>query len=120
MIEAYASRHDVALSDPKVALFDLAYHDIDPRRGLYYVVERAGSMRRTTTDEAIEAATTEPPQTTRARLRGAFVARATQQRRDFTVDWVHLKLNDQAQRTLLLKDPFNAHDDRVERLIESL
>jgi proteasome accessory factor A len=36
------------------------------------------------------------------------------------VDWVHLKLNDQAQRTVLLKDPFRAHDDRVERLIASL
>ena len=120
MIEAFADRHDLTLADPKVALFDLAYHDIDRSRGLYYVAERAGSMRRTTTDQAIEIATTEPPQTTRARLRGAFVARATQQRRDFTVDWVHLKLNDQAQRTLLLKDPFNAHDERVERLIEAL
>ena len=30
-----------------------------------------------------------------------------------------LKLNDQ-QRTVLLKDPFKAHDDRVERLIDSI
>jgi proteasome accessory factor A len=29
-------------------------------------------------------------------------------------------LNDQAQRTLLLKDPFKSHDERVERLIASL
>jgi len=61
-----------------------------------------------------------PPQTTRARLRGAFVKRAKQQRRDYTVDWVHLKLNDQAQRTLTLKNPFKSHDERVEKLIESL
>jgi len=120
IIEAYCQRHGLGLQDPKVALIDLAYHDIDRDRGLYYLAERAGSMVRTTTDALIDAATTEPPQTTRARLRGAFVARATQQRRDFTVDWVHLKLNDQAQRTLLLKDPFKAHDDRVERLIDSL
>jgi proteasome accessory factor A len=33
---------------------------------------------------------------------------------------VHLKLNDQAQRTVLCKDPFKAFDDRVDRLIESL
>ena len=103
-----------------MALLDLTYHDIDRSRGLYYLAERAGAMARTTTDELIAIATTEPPQTTRARLRGAFVARAMQQRRDFTVDWVHLKLNDQAQRTLLLKDPFKAYDDRVERLIDSL
>ena len=47
-----------------------------------------------------------PPQTTRARLRGQFITAATGKRRDFTVDWVHLKLNDQAQRTVLCKDPF--------------
>jgi proteasome accessory factor A len=45
---------------------------------------------------------------------------AKERRRDFTVDWVHLKLNDQAQRTVLLKDPFRSHDERVERLIASL
>jgi proteasome accessory factor A len=33
---------------------------------------------------------------------------------------VHLKLNDQAQRTVLCKDPFRNVDDRVERLIESM
>jgi len=38
---------------------------------------------------------TSPPRH-RARLRGAFVRRAKERRRDFTVDWVHLKLNDQA------------------------
>jgi proteasome accessory factor A len=36
------------------------------------------------------------------------------------VDWVHLKLNDQAQRTVLCKDPFLSEDDRVAKLIESL
>jgi proteasome accessory factor A len=61
-----------------------------------------------------------PPQTTRARLRGEFIKAAKAKRRDFTVDWVHLKLNDQAQRTVLCKDPFKAYDDRVDKLIESL
>ncbi|WP_264916439.1 hypothetical protein, partial [Mycobacterium kiyosense] len=37
-----------------------------------------------------------------------------------TVDWVHLKLNDQAQRTVLCKDPFRAVDERVKRLIASM
>jgi len=61
-----------------------------------------------------------PPQTTRAKLRGDFIRRAQERRRDHTVDWVHLKLNDQAQRTVLCKDPFRNTDERVERLIESM
>ena len=57
---------------------------------------------------AIFEAKSVPPQTTRARLRGEFIRRAQERRRDFTVDWVHLKLNDQAQRTVLCKDPFRS------------
>ena len=71
-------------------------------------------------DSAIAAAVSSPPQTTRARLRGEFVKKAKERRRDFTVDWVHLKLNDQAQRTVLLKDPFKSKDERVEKLIAGL
>jgi proteasome accessory factor A len=29
-------------------------------------------------------------------------------------------LNDQAQRTVLCKDPFKSHDDRVDKLMASL
>ncbi len=56
----------------------------------------------------------------RARLRDQFIHAAQQRRRDFTVDWVHLKLNDQAQRTVLCKDPLRAHDDWGDRLIASM
>jgi len=48
------------------------------------------------------------------------VRQAKERKRDYTVDWVHLKLNDQAQRTVLCKDPFLAQDERVDALIESL
>ena len=120
LIEAVRARHDLPLSHPKVAMTDLTYHDVDRSRGLFYKLQRREQMERTCTDADIALAMTQPPQTTRARLRGAFVRRAKERRRDFTVDWVHLKLNDQAQRTVLLKDPFRSHDDRVERLIASL
>ena len=82
--------------------------------------ETGGAVARITTDLAIFEAKSRPPQSTRARLRGEFIRRAQERRRDFTVDWVHLKLNDQAQRTVLCKDPFRSRDERVERLIESM
>jgi proteasome accessory factor A len=120
LVEQMRRRHDVSLSHPKVAMIDLMYHDVDRSRGLFYKLQQRDEMDRTCTDEAITEAMTKPPDSTRARLRGAFVKRAKERRRDFTVDWVHLKLNDQAQRTVLLKDPFKSHDERVERLIQSL
>ena len=120
LLDRYRERHDLALSSPKLALLDLAYHDVSRDRGLFYVLQRRGEMERVVTDESVSAAMTQPPQTTRARLRGEFIKAAKERKRDFTVDWVHLKLNDQAQRTVLCKDPFKAVDERVEKLIASL
>ena len=120
LIERYRLRNDIPLTHPKVALIDLQYHDVNRQRGLFYKLQSAGLVERTCTDEAIDTAMDQPPQTTRARLRGEFIRKAKERRRDFTVDWVHLKLNDQAQRTVLCKDPFKSHDERVEKLIASL
>ncbi len=120
LLERYGARHDLPLSSPRMALIDLAYHDVNRERGLYYILERRGLMDRVVTDSQIEAAMTAPPSTTRARLRGEFIKAAKLKKRDFTVDWVHLKLNDQAQRTIVCKDPFRAVDERVEKLIASL
>ncbi|MFD0271302.1 Pup--protein ligase [Streptomyces sp. NPDC127106] len=120
LIERYRAKHGMTMSNPRVAQIDLAYHDIHRRRGLYYLLERKGQAARICNDLKIFEGKSVPPQTTRARLRGDFIRRAQEQRRDFTVDWVHLKLNDQAQRTVLCKDPFRAVDDRVEKLIAGM
>ncbi|AQU69520.1 Pup--protein ligase [Streptomyces sp. NBC_01511] len=120
LIERYRAKHNMTMSHPRVAQIDLAYHDIHRRRGLYYLLEKRGQAARICNDMKIFEGKSVPPQTTRARLRGDFIRRAQEQRRDFTVDWVHLKLNDQAQRTVLCKDPFRSVDDRVEKLIAGM
>ncbi len=120
LIEAYRERNELPLSHPKIALMDLQYHDVNTNRGLYYKMQQRGLVERICTDEDIDTAVDQPPQTTRAKLRGDFVRKAKEKKRDYTVDWVHLKLNDQAQRTVLCKDPFRFEDERVDKLIASL
>ncbi|MDT7594832.1 MAG: proteasome accessory factor [Pseudonocardiales bacterium] len=120
LIERYRTKHRMDLSNARIAQLDLAYHDIRRGRGLFDLLQRKALVDRVTDDGEIEAAKDTPPATTRAKLRGDFIAAAQAAGRDFTVDWVHLKLNDQAQRTVLCKDPFRAVDERVERLIASL
>ena len=120
LIEQYMKKHKIDLSHPKVQLLDLQYHDVNRDRGLYYLLERNNRVERIIDDETICEAMTVAPQTTRAKLRGEFIKVAKEKKRDYTVDWVHLKLNDQAQRTVICKDPFLSHDERVERLIASL
>ncbi|MCH5642793.1 MULTISPECIES: Pup--protein ligase [unclassified Gordonia (in: high G+C Gram-positive bacteria)] len=120
LFQRYQDKYSMELSDPKIAQLDLAFHDIKRGRGVFDVLSRKGLVTRATTDEAIATAVNEPPQTTRAKLRGDFISAAQKAGRDFTVDWVHLKLNDQAQRTVLCKDPFRSVDERVDRLIASM
>ena len=120
LFQRYQDRYNMELSDPKISQLDLAYHDIKRGRGVFDLLQRKGLAARITTDEEIEDAVNTPPQTTRAKLRGEFISAAQEAGRDFTVDWVHLKLNDQAQRTVLCKDPFRSVDERVKRLIASM
>jgi proteasome accessory factor A len=120
LIRRYADKHSLPLSHPRIAQLDLAYHDIRRGRGLSGLLEKRGEAVRISRDLKVFEAKSIPPQTTRARLRGEFIKHAQEKRRDFTVDWVHLKLNDQAQRTVLCKDPFRSVDDRVDKLIASM
>lgn len=117
VIRRYQSRSGADLDDPRVTRLDLAYHDIDREQGLYYRLVRAGLVRTIVKEIDVLEAVALPPQTTRAKLRGDFIRAAQDAGRDYTVDWVHLKLNDLAQRTVLCKDPFAAVDERVDRLL---
>jgi len=120
IIEREQERSLIQLDDPKIALIDLLYHDTNVEKGLYYRRQARDHFTRMVSDEDIKAATTTPPATTRAHMRGTFIKAAKEWRRDYTVDWVHLKLNDEMQRTVLLKDPFKSTDDRFRKLISSL
>jgi len=120
IIDRERERSGVDLSDPKIALIDLIYHDTNLDRGLFYRRSARGHYQRMVSDEEVERATTTPPSTTRAHMRGTFIQAAKHWRRDYTVDWVHLKLNDEMQRTVLLKDPFKSTDERFQKLLASL
>ena len=120
LIEAFRSKLGLALDDPRVQTLDLQYHDIRQDRGIFYLLQARSMVDRICKEEDIAVAMETAPQTTRAKLRSEFIIAAKKKNRDYTVDWVHLKINDQAQKTVLCKDPFLYKDDRVEKLIESL
>ncbi|HSU71024.1 MAG TPA: Pup--protein ligase [Micrococcaceae bacterium] len=120
LLDGYSLRHGLDLDAPRIAQLDLAYHDISPSRGLFNILESHGAAARVVDDVVVKAAVDIPPQTTRAKLRGDFVRRAQEAGRDYTVDWVHLKLNDRAHQTILCKDPFRSEDERVDALIASI
>ncbi len=75
LLDAYRDRDGLAWDDPKLALLDLQYHDVRPERSLYERLVRAGTVERILTEDAVVAAMTEPPDTTRAYFRGQCLAR---------------------------------------------
>ena len=120
LLDGYMQKHGLELDSPRIAQLDLMYHDITQSRGLFYLLERKGMANRISTNEEVLQAKTVPPQTTRAKLRGDFITAAQNKNKDISVDWVHLKMNDQTQRTVLCKDPFANTDERVQRLIDAM
>ncbi|MDO5025799.1 MAG: Pup--protein ligase [Trueperella sp.] len=119
LLRRTAERHNLKLADPKIARLDLAWHDITAR-GLRPRLENSGLLRRLTDPAAVSRARTIPPQTTRAKMRGDFVALAQEQRRDFMADWTGLRLISDPVRNALLLDPFASSDPQVDAILEEL
>ena len=70
LMESYRDRDGLGWGSPKLALIDLQYCDVDPRRSLFAALVRKGRMRRLVTDDEIERARLQPPTDTRAYFRG--------------------------------------------------
>jgi proteasome accessory factor A len=119
MIRTYMESRGCGLDDPRIPLMDLQYHNVKRKRGLYYLLERKKMVKRKATEEEIEFAMTDPPQTTRAKVRGDFIKFARERNRSYTVDWTYLKLNGYWEETILCMDPFSSTDWRVEELISN-
>lgn len=103
---------------PKLKQIDLTYHDINPQRSLFYYLQSKSMVQRWTTDDAIDAARTTPPPTTRAALRGRFLEAVRPTELGHNVDWVNVKVNRPEPRTVELLDPFANEDERIDELIE--
>jgi len=120
LLTRYCQRHDTDLTDLRVSRLALAYHDVSPGGGLRQRLEGAGLLRRFVDEATCRRAVDTPPATTRARLRGAVVARAEDLRRDVSVDWVGVRLDDGVCSPVTLNDPFCAVDERIDALLESM
>jgi len=120
ILDSYCAKHETTLRDPRCALIDLQYHDISLAHGIYYLLEKQGKVETIATEREIERAVHEPPQDTRARLRSMFIKHASKTGRPFSVDWAYVRFNDRVGSSVVLKDPFNAENERLESLLSHL
>lgn len=74
LIKGYLDR-GVDVTDPKIALIDLQYTDIDPTKSLYHALVRKGRMQTLASEDEISLAVAHPPEQSRAWTRGRMVER---------------------------------------------
>ncbi|MDY3127592.1 MAG: Pup--protein ligase [Corynebacterium sp.] len=119
LLEKFKERLNCDWSHPKLAQVDLTYHDIRPGRGLYDVLLQRGLIAQWIEDPAdVTVAKNTPPQTTRAKLRGEFLAQSKRLGAETTVDWMRFKINRPEPKSVDFDDPFDAHDERLQELLD--
>lgn len=75
LMNGFAQRHQVDFSDPRISLMDLQWADLRHDKGLYYRLAARGRMETLFTPAQISQAVLNPPEDTRAYLRGMVLQR---------------------------------------------
>lgn len=104
-------------SDPRIPRLNLAFHDLDPRRGLADRLRASGAMSALPLED-VERAVSTPPSDTRAALRGRFIAEATRLERAYSVSWTHIRLDSPPHPQIDLLNASQCSDSRVADLVD--
>ncbi len=75
LIDSFMKRTGKKINDMSVRNIDLQYHEVNRKTGLFYKLQNAGLVDRLVDDKQIEYAVENPPEDTRAYLRGELVRR---------------------------------------------
>ena len=119
LLGSYRRRDSLEWNDPKLALVDLQYAEVDPTRSLYHKLVRAGRMERLLDDADIERARTTPPSDTRAWFRGECMRKYPSE--IVAASWDSLILDVPGRRALQrlpLLDPLRGTRDQVGELLD--
>ena len=118
LLQAYGERTNLSpeVSGDRMLMLDLQYHDIRREKGLYFLLERKGQVVRLATDEQIEKAMVDPPQNTRAKMRGELIKLAKMKRIPYDLDWNYIRIGYLLNLWVKCNDPFQEENEKVTQL----
>jgi len=118
MIEAFLERKGLDWESPQAQMLDLQFHDVRPEKGLAYLLERQGKLRRLVSDDEIVRAITEPPEDTRAYFRGQCLKRYGEA--VFGVNWdsISFGIGDEPIKRVMMAEPLKGSMKHVEELLD--
>lgn len=118
LLKAFVERDGLEWSAPKLAAFDLQYHDVDRSTGLYHRLVARGSMRRLFTDDQIQAALAVPPERTRAYFRGRCVSLFKDSIMAANWDSLVFDVGESHLKRIPMMEPLRGDRERVGPLLE--
>lgn len=118
LLQAYGERTQLApeASGDRMLMLDLQYHDIRREKGLYFLLERKGQVERMATEAQIETAMVDPPQNTRAKMRGELIKLAKAKRIPYDLDWNYIRIGYLLNLWVKCNDPFQEENEKVTQL----
>jgi proteasome accessory factor A len=118
LLQAYGERTNLSqeASGDRMLMLDLQYHDIRREKGLYFLLERKGQVVRLASDEQIEKAMIDPPQNTRAKMRGELIKLAKMKRIPYDLDWNYIRIGYLLNLWVKCNDPFQEENEKVTQL----
>src|SRR5437773_7956721 len=115
LLSSFREEEKLAWSDPWLQSIDLEYHNIQPDQGLFYELQRQGSMRTLISEKEIKDAIFSPPETTRAWFRGRAVARFNPA--ISSIQWDEIAFSD-GRKSRVVRLPEPAGNKEIEALNE--
>jgi proteasome accessory factor A len=120
ILEGYRERDALPWSDPKLRAIDLQYHDVRRSRGLHHRLAAAGKVERLTTDDEVDAAIMNPPESTRAYFRGRCIARFPDAIAAASWDSLILDTGRDALQRIPMREPLRGTKAHVEELLDEV
>ena len=120
LLEDYMRKHGLAWDNmnDNLLMLDLQYHDIRAEKGLYYILERNDMVDRVLTDQQIQDAIENPPQDTRAKIRGEFIKLAKEKKIHYNLDWSYIRVGNLLDVRIMCENPFQTENRRVSDLMK--
>jgi Pup amidohydrolase len=115
LVSGYRDRHGLSWSDHKLAALDLQYHDVRPGRSLF---AKCG-VERLVSEEAVVAAVTDPPTTTRAYFRGRCLQKWAGSIAAANWDSLVFDLGSDPLRRVPMMEPLRGTAAHVDRLLQA-
>jgi proteasome accessory factor A len=118
LLKTYGERSNMPAEgrSDRMLMLDLQYHDIRREKGLYFLLERRGRVERVVSDVDIEKAMVDPPQNTRAKMRGELIKLAKKKRIPYDLDWNYIRIGYLLNLWVKCNDPFQEENEKVTQL----